>query len=154
MSEDGGWMDEGDRSSSDPRKPAKPRILLADDHPGLLVAFCRLLAPSFDIVGYAVDGREVVETVKRTRPDVALVDLNLPRVDGFECCCRIKAAVPATKVIMLTADDHVALRERASEVGASSFVVKHRAPDDLIAVIDRVLRQDAEGCESSPLRRK
>jgi DNA-binding NarL/FixJ family response regulator len=139
-------MDEDDRSSSDPREPDRPRILLADDYPDLLVAFRRLLAPSFDIVGYVIDGREVVETVKRTRPDVALLDLNLPRVDGLECCRRIKAAVPATKVIMLTAADHVALRERASEVGASAFVVKHRAPDDLIAVIDRVLRQDAAGC--------
>jgi len=130
-------MDGG--SPTDPDRQNKPRILLVEDYPGLVMAFSRVLAPFFDIVGHVADGAEVVSAVSRLRPDVVLLDVNLPDVDGLECCRRVKATPHATTVIMLTAVDDEAVRDRALTLGASAFVAKHSAVDELVSTIQRAL---------------
>ena len=66
--------------------PMRPRVLIAEDHPGVAKAICRLLALDCDIVGNVADGRAVLEAVQRLQPDVVVVDLNLPHVHGLEVC--------------------------------------------------------------------
>ena len=78
-------------------------MLLADDYAGILTALRRLLEPSCDVVGSVGDGMAVVEAAATLRPDVVVVDLAIPRLNGLEACRRIKDARPETKVVILTA---------------------------------------------------
>ena len=120
----------------------RPRVLLAEDYEALLVALRRLLAPSCDVVGSVADGLAVVEAAVRLRPDVIVLDLNLPTINGLEACRRIKEALPLSKVILITAADDEALRERAFELGASAFVLKHRVAEDLGPIIQKAFQGD------------
>lgn len=114
--------------------PTRPRVLLADDHPGVLKALKRVLSLDCDVVGVVVDGREVAEAVARLQPVVLVVDLNLPNVSGLEVCRRILQANSRAKVILITAlfDDRI--RTEALAAGASSFVPK-QSVDELIDAI-------------------
>jgi DNA-binding NarL/FixJ family response regulator len=126
--------------SASPRDPSRPRVLLAEDYDALLVALRRLLAPSCDVVGSVGDGLAVVEAAGRLRPDVVVLDLHLPTIDGLEACRRIKEAQPVCKVVVITATDDQAIGERAFELGASAFVLKHRVADDLGAIIQQAFQ--------------
>jgi CheY-like chemotaxis protein len=117
------------------RTGARPRVLLADDYAALLVALRRLLAPSCDVVACVADGVAVIEETARLRPDVVVLDVNLPKVNGLEACRRIRQAMPGIKVVLITAADDAAIRERAFELGASAFVLKYRVADELPSVI-------------------
>ena len=120
----------------------RPRVLLAEDYEALLVALRRLLSPSCDVVGSVADGLAVVDAAVRLRPDVIVLDLNLPTINGLEACRRIKAALPLSKVVLITAADDEAVRERAFELGASAFVLKHRIADELDRIIQKAFRSD------------
>ena len=102
-----------DAGGASPEVPPRPRVLLAEDYKALLVALRRLLAPSCYVVGSVGDGLEVVEAAVRLRPDVVVLDVNLPALNGLEACRRIKAALPRSQVILITAADDDALRTRA-----------------------------------------
>jgi DNA-binding NarL/FixJ family response regulator len=116
----------------------KPRVLLADDHPDLVKAITRVLALDYEVVGVVADGSAVLEAAQRLRPDVIVVDLNLPNVNGLEACRQITQVNPETKVIVFTAMDDPYLRQRALEVGASAFVCKVAGDSDLLATINRL----------------
>jgi len=73
---------------------SRPRVLVADDHADLVKAICRLLAMECDVVGSVADGSAVLEAAQRLRPDVIVVDLNLPNVNGLEACRQIRQAHP------------------------------------------------------------
>src|SRR4249919_2294475 len=78
--------------------PKRPRVLIAEDHPSVAKAVCRLLALDCEVVGSVADGNEVVEAAQRLRPDAIVVDLNLPNVNGLEACRQIMQATPDVKV--------------------------------------------------------
>ena len=113
----------------------RPRVLLADDFRGLLVAWRRLLEPSCNVIDTVSSGREAVEAVTRLRPDVIVLDLSMPDLNGLEACRQIKRVVPETKVIFVTAADDPHLQQEAFQVGASAFVSKHSAAGELERVI-------------------
>jgi DNA-binding NarL/FixJ family response regulator len=117
--------------------PPRPRVLLAEDYEALLVALRRLLSPSCDVVGSVADGVAVVDAAMRLRPDVIVLDLNLPTINGLEACRRIKEALPLSKVVVITATDDDAVRTRAFELGASAFVLKQRIAEELDAIIQQ-----------------
>ena len=127
-----------------PEGQPRARVLLAEDYEALLVALRRLLTPFCDIVGSVADGLAVVDAAVRLRPDVTVLDLNLPTLNGLEACRRIKAALPLSKVVLITAADDDALRERAFELGACAFVLKHRLADDLIPIIQKAFQGDPD----------
>src|SRR3954468_2389302 len=104
--------------SDTPQEP-RPRVLLVDDHREILVALRRFLGMSCEIVGEASDGHAALEAATVLKPDVVVLDLNLPGMDGLEVCRRIRQALPQTQVVMLTAggDDYV--RKAALDAGAS-----------------------------------
>ncbi len=115
----------------------KIRILVADDHPVVLkgLAFFLGTHPDFELVGQAHDGNEVLEKVEELRPDVVLMDLLMPVVDGVEATARIKTGHPAVKVVVLTsfADfDHILPALRA---GATGYILKDVHPDQLAEAI-------------------
>ena len=115
--------------------PSRPRVLLADDHPGVLKALERVLSLECDVVGVAVDGSEVVEAAARLQPVVTVVDLNLPNVSGLDVCRRILEANPGAKVIVITAliDDWI--RTAAVAAGASGVFPKLLAGNELVDAI-------------------
>lgn len=118
-------------------RPSRPRVVLADDHPHVLGAFGRLLGFSCDVVGSASNGRDAIEAVMTVRPDVLVVDLMMPDMDGLEVCRRVKHAAPETAVIIVTAFGDPEMQKVALTAGASAFIPKHAAADAL----ERTVRQ-------------
>ena len=118
---------------------SKPRVLIADDHPDLVKAVTRVLALDYDVVGVVEDGSAVLETTERLRPDVIVVDLNLPNVNGLEACRQITQRNLGTKVIIFTAMDDPFLRQRAFEMGAAAFVCKVAGDCDLLKTINSLV---------------
>jgi DNA-binding NarL/FixJ family response regulator len=117
----------------------RPRVLLADDHAGVLSAARRLLSPSCEIVGQLLAGGAVLETVTRLRPDVVVLDIAMPGLNGVEACAQIVRAVPETKVIIFTAMDSQEIRQQVLKMGASAFVSKDRVLDDLLKAVHAAL---------------
>ena len=117
---------------------SRPRVLIADDHADLVKAVSRLLAVDCDVVGTVADGGAVVEAAERLQPDVVVVDLNLPNLNGLEACRRITQLHPEMKVIVFTAMNDADVRQRSFEVGASAFVFKMAGDGDLLATVKRL----------------
>ena len=117
--------------------PTRPRVLLVDDHPGIVQALGRVLAPGCDVVGVIADGREVADAAVRLQPVVIVVDLNLPNVSGLEVCRQITQNNPRMKIIVISAMADDAIRDEALAAGASGFFHKSAA-NELIVAIRRI----------------
>ena len=117
----------------------RSRILLADDHTLLLEAFRRILEPEFEVVGWVANGRDLLESAAALDPDVVVVDISMPFMNGIEACVRIKEASPRTAVVFLTvhADPHVAAE--AFHAGASGYLSKSTSAHELTAAIHAAL---------------
>ena len=116
--------------------PKRPRVLIAEDHPGVSKAICRMLSLDCDVVGNVADGSAVLEAVQRLQPDVVVVDLNLPHVHGLEVCRQIKQVNPDARVVVFSAMNDPDIRQRSIEVGASAFVCK--GTGDLLSTVKRL----------------
>jgi len=121
-----------------PKTPKRPRVLVAEDHAEVAKAVCRVLALDCEVVGRVADGNAVLEAVQRLQPDVIVIDLNLPNVNGLEACRQIRHVNPQTKVIVFTAMDDPEIRQRSFEVGASAFVSKMAVDGDLLSTVKRL----------------
>ena len=117
----------------------RPRVLVADDYPDLLDAFKRLLASSCDVVGCVADGTALVEAMATLQPDVIVVDLFIPPSDGLEICRHLKQIAPDTPVIIISASTDAEVGKEALRAGASAFVAKVSAADDLVPAIHRAM---------------
>ena len=116
---------------------ARLRVLIVDDHPGLVKAVTRLLAFDYDVVGSVPDGGGLLEAAQRLQPDVVVLDMNLPNVKGLNACRQLTQAKPEIKVVIFTAADDPDLRRRAFEAGATAFVNK-LALDELLSTLERL----------------
>ena len=118
------------------------RLLLADDH-AILRAGLRMLLdaqPDMSVVAEAADGDEAVRRAHATHPDVAVIDLTMPRVSGVETLQRLRRELPATRLLVLTMHDDPAYARVARAAGAAGHVVKDSDKDDLLAAIRAVHR--------------
>lgn len=124
----------------------RPRVLMVDDHPGVAKAVTRLLSFDCEVLGTVADGAAALEAVNRLQPDVVVLDLHLPNVNGLEACRQISQAHPGSKVVVFTAVTDRATRERALASGASAFVSKLSTEELLVAIGScmRLLEQGAE----------
>ena len=118
---------------------SRPRVLLADDHEKLLAEASRLVQTEFDLVATAGDGRGALEASLRLRPDVAILDVSMPGLDGFQTSRELKRAGLHTRIIMLTMHESDAYVAAAIEHGAHGYVVKTRMSSDLASAIDHAL---------------
>jgi DNA-binding NarL/FixJ family response regulator len=118
----------------------KIRVLIADDHRLFAEALAAILAidERIEVVGQAADGEKAVELAASKDPDVVLMDIQMPRLDGVEAARRIKQAPNATAVLMLTGSDSAADVARAREAGAAGYVTKDRIASELIDSIVEV----------------
>ncbi len=116
------------------------RILLADDHK-VMRAGLRLLLErqsGFKVVGEASDGRDVVEQAEASRPDVVVLDIAMPNLSGIEAAQRISAALPQTRIIILSMHSDESYVLRALKAGAKGYLLKDSAENDLIEAIRAV----------------
>jgi len=123
-------------------EPQPITCLVADDHPAMVEAICDTLADEdIEIVGRAVDGEEALAKIQTRKPDVAVVDLRMPRVGGIETARQVARTTPETAVILYTAYGDRALLTEAIDAGARGFVLKEAPLADLV----RAVRIVAEG---------
>ena len=118
----------------------KPRVLLADDHRVLLEGLRSLLQPHFDVVGIVSDGRELVAATKRLDPDVVVLDISMPSLNGIDAARQLQGASSRAKLVFLTMHREVTYAARALEAGASGFVLKHSAASELVTAIHEALK--------------
>ena len=117
------------------------RVLVADDHRLMLAAVRRALAPAadFEIVGEVSVGSHVVPAVRETKPDVVLLDMRMPELDGLACLERLRKHNPTIAVVMLSSYSDAAQIEAARQAGALGYVVKTVEPVDLAVVLRSAL---------------
>jgi DNA-binding NarL/FixJ family response regulator len=118
----------------------KPRVLLADDHQVVAEGLRSLLEPHFDVLGIVSDGREVVAAAERLAPDVVVLDISMPSLNGIEAARQMRAAHSRAKVVFLTMHREVTYAMRALEAGASGYVLKHSATAELVTAIQEALK--------------
>jgi DNA-binding NarL/FixJ family response regulator len=118
----------------------KIRIVVADDHPIFRDGLCKLLAleDDFDVVAQAQDGRQVLDVIQQTEPDILLLDLKMPGLDGLGTLQRLQVSKGKTRVIVLTASDDKNEFVQAMKLGTSGIVLKQTATDQLIKSIRKV----------------
>jgi len=118
----------------------RARILMADDHLMVLEAFKSLLEPDFDVVGMVTDGRALLEECSRVHPDVILVDVAMPLLNGLDAGRKLRAADRSVKLIYLTMNPDPDIAGEALRLGASGYVLKPSAVQELTQAIDEAIR--------------
>lgn len=116
------------------------RILIVDDHEAVRRSLRLLLSSRTDwvVCGEAVDGRDAVEKAKELRPDIVLMDISMPRMNGIEASRTIRQEVPESKIIVISQNELSIVSRQAADIGVRSFVAKIDLSRDLVAVIDSV----------------
>ena len=106
-------------------KKRRQRVLVAEDHPGMSAAIRRLVvADGFEVVGSVDDGAQVAEEAARLRPDIIILDLNMPNRNGFDACRELTRMLPRTRIIAVTGGDPTVVRPAVLAAGAFAFVDK------------------------------
>jgi DNA-binding NarL/FixJ family response regulator len=117
----------------------RPRLLLADDHAMVLEAFRRLLEPRCEIVGVARNGRTLLELAATTEPEIIILDVAMPKLNGLEACARLRRKMPEVKCIFLTVNEDPDFAAAAIRIGASGYVLKSSTPSELFTAIECAL---------------
>jgi DNA-binding NarL/FixJ family response regulator len=121
---------------------SRPRILIADDHALIAEAFNKLLANDFDVVATVHDGRSLIQEAERLQPDVILVDIGMPLLNGLEAAQRIQRVLSKVKVIYITINHDPDLVSEAFARGASAYLPKTSAASELVTAIHCALKGD------------
>ena len=119
---------------------AGPRVLLADDHNLLLGAFEKLLSPECEIVGTASDGRSLVVEAQRLKPDVVVLDIAMPLLNGLDAGRQIKQLQKSIKLVFVTMNEDSDLAAEAFRAGASAYLLKRSAASELLVAIREVMK--------------
>jgi DNA-binding NarL/FixJ family response regulator len=118
----------------------RARVLVADDHKILVEGLRGLLKPEFDLVGTAEDGRALLAAAQRLQPDVVILDISMPLLNGIEAARQLKQTQPDIKLIFLTMHPDVAFVREAFRAGASAYVLKRSAASELVRAIRETLK--------------
>jgi DNA-binding NarL/FixJ family response regulator len=122
---------------------SRPHFLIADDHAIFAEALRLLLEKTYVVDGIVADGRALVSEATRLKPDVVVVDVGMPLLNGLDAARRVREQVPNIKLVFLTMMDDANLAAAALELGAVGFVLKHSATRELLTAIDHVLRNES-----------
>jgi DNA-binding NarL/FixJ family response regulator len=136
-----------------------PRAILADDHTLVAVALHGLIAPQFDVVATVADGHALLASALALKPDVTVVDISMPLLNGLEACRQIKGKIPSVKIVFLTMNEDPELAVEAMRSGGSGYVLKKSAASELLQAMQAALRgksyitpQIARGMQESFIR--
>ena len=126
----------------------RPRILLADDHTLVLEAFEKLLERDYEVVGTVKDGHALLSAAPKLKPDVIVLDISMPLLNGLDAGQQLKKKMPEVKLIFLTVNEDSDLAAEAFRVGASGYLLKKSAASELRKAIQEALRGR---CYATPL---
>lgn len=118
----------------------KPTVLIADDHTLVVDAFRKLLEPNYEIVGTAGDGLSLLDQAPLLRPDVIIIDVGMPLLNGLAAGQRLRRLVPKSKIVYVTMNDDGDLATEALRAGASGYLLKSSAGTELLTALREVLR--------------
>jgi DNA-binding NarL/FixJ family response regulator len=118
----------------------RPRILLADDHTLVVEALAKLLEPHTEVVGTVADGRALLAAARELRPDVVLVDIAMPLLNGLDAGREIRRDLPGCRLVYLTVSHDPDLAAQALRLGAAGYLLKTSAGAELLEALDAVLR--------------
>jgi DNA-binding NarL/FixJ family response regulator len=119
---------------------SKPRVLLADDHALLLGALEKLLAADYEIVGQVSDGRALLEAAEKLTPEVIVLDISMPLLNGLEAGRQIKHRMRNVKLVFMTMNEDADIAAAAFKAGASAYILKRSAASELSAAIREVMQ--------------
>lgn len=114
------------------------RMLLADDHEMIVEAFRRMLEPEFEVVGTAVDGRELIDLALEQKPDVIIADIGMPRMNGLEAGQIIRKQLPSVRLVLLTMNQDPDYAAEAFRMGAHGYLLKNSAGSELTLCLTAV----------------
>jgi DNA-binding NarL/FixJ family response regulator len=118
----------------------RPRVLLADDHALLLGALEKLLSTDCEVVGLVADGRALVDAADRLKPDVIVLDISMPNLNGLEAGRQIKQRLRSVKLVFVTMNEDPDLAAEAFRAGASGYLLKQSAATELMTAIRQVMQ--------------
>ncbi|HXZ32910.1 MAG TPA: response regulator transcription factor [Terriglobales bacterium] len=118
----------------------QPRILIAEDYGPIADVYRRRLQTEFDVVGVVSDGRGLIRSAVRLKPDVILADIAMPGLNGLEACRQVKQKFPRIKVVFLTMDLNSEIAAEALNLGASAYLTKDSASSELEIALWEVLQ--------------
>jgi len=119
--------------------PKRPRLLVADDHPAMLDTLVRLLSPEFEVVAAVSDGTSAVAQAEQLAPDLLVLDIAMPGLNGIAAAARLKARGSTARVVFVTNMRDREFVEESLALGDVGFVVKDRLVNDLLPAVRRVL---------------
>ena len=119
---------------------AGPRVVIVDDHTLMTEALRRLLEPECDVVGVYDDPRAFLRDVVRLRPDVAILDISMPTMNGLDAGRELRRVLPSVRIIFLTMNEDADVAAEAFRVGASAYLLKRSAPPELLTAIREVMQ--------------
>jgi DNA-binding NarL/FixJ family response regulator len=117
----------------------RPRVLLADDHRLVREAFAQLLEPACEVVGTVADGRALLAAAAELRPDIVVVDIAMPLLNGMDAARQLKLFMPQVKLIFLTVSEDPDLAAEAFRCGAAGFLLKNSAASELSLAVEEVM---------------
>jgi DNA-binding NarL/FixJ family response regulator len=117
---------------------SRPRVLLADDHTLLLEAFQKMLAADCEVVGAVSNGRDLVSAAVKLRPDVVVLDITMPLLNGVDAARQLKHELPDVRIVFLTMNEDPELAAEAFRAGASAYLLKRSAGPELLTAIQEV----------------
>jgi DNA-binding NarL/FixJ family response regulator len=118
---------------------SRPRVLLADDHGLVLAALAALVGREYDVVGTVTDGRALIAAAATLQPDVIVLDVAMPLLNGLDAARQISRLLPRIKLVFLTMNDDPELAAMTFRAGASAHVLKHSAAAELVTAIREVM---------------
>jgi DNA-binding NarL/FixJ family response regulator len=121
-------------------KAARPRVLLADDHRMLREVFAQILEADCDVVGAVGDGRALLSAAPELKPDVVVLDIGMPLLNGLDAARQLKRTMPEIKIVVLTVNEDPDLAADAIRAGASCYLLKNSAASELLQAIDEAMR--------------
>src|SRR6201997_142055 len=121
----------------------RARLLIADDHTLLAEACKSLLEPEFDVVGIVDNGRALLQLASELKPEIVILDIAMPQLNGLDAGDQIKRLLPTTKLIFLTMNMSPEVAAEAFRRGASGYVVTSSAAEELVRAIRRALRSES-----------
>ena len=116
------------------------RLLIADDHRLVAEACAKMLQPEFEVVGVVTDGRALIHAAHQLRPDVAIIDISMPQMNGLSAAEQIRSKLPRLKLVFLTMNADADVAADAFRRGASAYVLKQSGIDELVHAIRNVVR--------------
>ena len=117
----------------------RPRVILADDHVLLMDAFRKLLEPEFEVVGTVTDGKSLISMATHLRPDLIVLDLGIPLLNGMDAGRKLKMLLPKTRLLVVTMNEDIGVAVKALREWASGFLLKKCAGTELVFAIRELM---------------